>query len=412
MRKINNYLKNISLFLIILLPIGLLVGSGVSLTIEILITIFFLIICFNTKKFYFFKNNFFWLLFLVWIILLLNLLLSENILISFNRNFFFFKNIILIFAIVFFLKKEKNLNLIFIVYSIITIIVTFDIFWEYINGKNILGFNSSDPTRISSFLGDELKIGHFILGFSFISIGFYLDKYYQKKSNNYKIFSFILIFFFFISLLLTGERANSMRGAFIMTLFFILSRNSIFQHKKIFVMIIILLSICVYFFSEKIKLRFDVILDPTKNIGVLEAFRETQHAAHYYTAISIFKKYPFFGIGNKNFRFECSKDEYKNDAYKRTSERCSTHPHQIYFEFLSEHGLFGTITIMSVFLFILFKSFKIYLKNKNSVHLASILYISSQFLPFIPSGSFFTSWSASIFWLNFAILILYNKKHR
>jgi O-antigen ligase len=122
------------------------------------------------------------------------------------------------------------------------------------------------------------------------------------------------------------------------------------------------------------------------------------------------EKYPLFGVGNKNFREECLKDEYENNNYKRTAERCATHPHQIYYELLSEHGLIGTLIIISVIFFILLEGLKIYLKEKNSIHLASILFVFVQFVPLLPSGSFFTAWGATIFWLNFSILIFYNNK--
>jgi O-antigen ligase len=410
MQKTNFYLDKVSLFLIISLPIGLLISSGVSEIIQILITIFFLITCIYNKNFYWIKNKYFLLLLIIWISLLLNLLFSQNFILSSYRNIFFFKNIIFVFAVCIFLKKGNNFNLVLIAYLIITSIVTFDIFIEHFNNKNILGFQSYDPSRIASFLRKELKIGHFILGFAFISAGYYFERYSQK-SIIFKIFGFFLITSIFISLLLTGERANSLKGIFIALIFIVLSKKEIFKYKKIFLTIIVFLSVSTYFASEKIRYRFNVILNPTINIGIAETFKETQHAAHYYTALKIFEKYPFFGIGNKNFREECLKDEYKNDKYKRTTERCATHPHQIYLELLSEHGLIGTITIISVIFFILLKSFKIYCKNKNSIHLASILFIIAQFLPLIPSGSFFTSWGATIFWLNFSILIFYNNKN-
>jgi O-antigen ligase len=409
MEKINFYLNKISLFLIIVLPIGLLISSGVSGTIEVLIVIIFLINCFYKKNFSWLKNKYFLLLLLIWISLLLNLLFSQNFALSFSRNIFFFKNIIFVFALIFFLRKEKNFNLIFNIYLVITAIVACDIFIEFFNKKNILGFQSTDPSRIASFLGKELKIGHFMLGFSFIVTSYYFEKL-LRRSTNYKVLGFTIIIIFFVSLLLTGERANSIRAFFIALVFVILSKKEIFMYKKIFLTTIILLSFGTYFFSEKTRYRFDVILEPIKNIGIIEAFKETQHAAHYFTAIKIFENYPIFGVGNKNFREECQKDEYKNNDYKRTAERCSTHPHQIYLELLSEHGLIGFFTIVSVIFIILFKSFKIYCKNKNAVHLASILFILSQFLPLIPSGSFFVVWGSTIFWLNFAILIFYNSK--
>jgi hypothetical protein len=320
------------------------------------------------------------------------------------------KNIIFVFAVSLFLKKNKNFNLIFNAYLIITTIVAFDIFFEYFNNKNIFGFQSYDPSRIVSFLRKELKIGHFMLAFSFITVSYFFEKY-SKKKTHFQILGFFLIISFFISLLLTGERANSLKGFFIALMFILFSKKEIFKYKKSFFTTIILLSVGTYFFSEKIKYRFNVILDPAKNVGIIQSFKETQHAAHYYTAFKIFEKYPIFGVGNKNFREECLKEEYKNNDYKRIAERCATHPHQIYFELLSEHGLIGTIAILSVIFFILYKSFKIYLKNKNSIHLASILFIIAQFLPLIPSGSFFTSWGATIFWLNFSILIFYNNKN-
>ena len=409
MEKINSYLNKISLLLIIGLPIGLLISSGVSGTIEVLIVIIFLINSFCKKNFSWLKNEYFLLLFLIWISLLLNLFFSQNFNLSFSRNIFFFKNILFVFALIFFLSKEKNFNLIFNIYLIITAIVAFDIFIEFFNKKNIFGLQSTDPSRIASFLGEELKIGHFMLGFLFIVASYYFEKA-LKRSTNYKMFGFIIIIIFFISLLLTGERANSIRAVFISLIFATLAKKEIFSHKKKILITIILLSFVPYFFSEKTRYRFDVILLPVKNIGIIEAFKETQHAAHYYTAVKIFEKYPIFGVGNKNFREECLKDEYKNNDYKRTDERCSTHPHQIYLELLSEHGLVGFFAIISVIFIILFKSFKIYSKSKNMIHLASILFILSQFLPLIPSGSFFAAWGSTIFWLNFAILIFYNSK--
>ena len=411
MQKVNFYLDKISLFLIASLPIALLIGSGVSEIIGILIVAIFIMISFYNKNFNWLCDKYFLLLLLIWISLLLNLLFSENFFSSFFRNFFFFKNIILIFAIVFILNNQKNLNLIFTIYLLITLIVSVDIFLEYFSGANLLGFKSYDPNRIASFLKKELKIGHYILGFSFIGIGYYLEQY-SGKSLKYKIFGSFLIIFFFTSLLLTGERTNILKGFFIILLFIALSPKKNIKYKKNFFSLIILLLISVYIFSERIKHRFNVILYPIENQGVIETFKETQHAAHFYTAVEIFKKYPLFGVGNKNFREECLKDEYHNNNYKRIQERCSTHPHQIYLEFLSEHGLIGTITIISVIFFILIKSVKIYLRKKNLIHLSSILFITAQFLPLIPSGSFFTSWNATIFWLNFSILIFYNSKTR
>ena len=93
-------------------------------------------------------------------------------------------------------KKEKNLHLAFSLYLVIISIVCFDIFFEYINGKNILGYSSDYEGRIASFLGKELKIAHFVLGFGFISISYYFEK--TKEKSIYFLITGYFIFFIII----------------------------------------------------------------------------------------------------------------------------------------------------------------------------------------------------------------------
>ena len=64
---------------------------------------------------------------------------------------------------------------------------------------------------------------------------------------------------------------------------------------------------------------------------------ESRYYKLYKSGYNVFKNYPLFGVGNKNFRVEvCESDLQKIIKY---DYKCNTHPHQLYFEFLSEHGL-------------------------------------------------------------------------
>ena len=393
---------------ICLIPVSLLISSGAAeLSIIIISTFFFINFVYIKKKIFY--NIDFILLSIFWFSLILNLFFSLNKETSFARNLFFFRYILYIFSLIFIFNNKKNLNFVLIIWLILTTIVAFDIFFEFFNKKNILGLESSDPSRIASFLGKELKVGHFMFGFSLISIGYLIDK--SKKNNLFHAFLIVLLMLFFTSsVILTGERSNTIKFIISLIIFIFLSNNYIFNKKKIILLIILISLFSSYLFSEKLKNRAKAIILPTKDYGFIEAFKKTQHASHYYTAIKIFKEYPVFGIGNKNFREECAKDIYYNNDYKYTEQRCTTHPHQIYFEFLSEHGLIGSAIMLFVIFYITIKGIKIYRKNKSMVHLGSISFTATQFVPLLPSGSFFTSWSAIIFWTNFAILLFYNNK--
>jgi hypothetical protein len=400
--------SNIILTLAILLPIGLLLGTAVSETIVILLSIFFLIYSMSKGNFDWVKNKFFYLLIFLWFSLILNFIFAINQELALFRSFGFIKYVIYIFAINHLLDKNKNKEILFTFLSFVVLLTTFDIYFEYINKKNIFGFRSSDPTRIASFLKGELKIAHFLIGFALVSIGYYFEKC-RNKSYKFIIAGYIFLILLLISIFLTGERANSIRSFICIFIFAILVKNN-FKLKKLLIISIVISPIIIYFSSDRIRDRFDIYLS-TKygNENFLKTFKESHHGAHYFTAFEIFKSYPIFGIGNKNFREECSNEKYNNKSYARISERCSTHPHQIYLELISEHGIIGSVIILFVIFYSIFKSFIIYIKKKNFIHLGAILFVTSTFIPIIPSGSFFTSFDATIFWFNYGVMLSYNK---
>jgi hypothetical protein len=401
-------ISNILLSLTILLPIGLLISTGVSETIVVLSAIFFLIYSISKNKFDWIKNKYFYLLILFWFGLIINFIFSKNQELSMFRSFGFIKYIIYIFAIKYLLDKNKNSEILFIFISLVVLVTTFDIYFEYINKKNILGFQSSDPTRIASFLRKELKIAHFLLGFCLLSIGYYFEKF-KNKSYKFIIIGYVSLLLILTSVFLTGERANSIKGFICIVIFILLIKNN-FKYKKIFIIIAMILPIIIYFCSDRIKQRFDMYLSSKyRDANIINALKGTHHAAHYYTAFEIFKSYPIFGIGNKNFREECSNLKYDNKSYTRISERCSTHPHQIYLELISEHGVIGSIIILFVIFYSVFKSFINFNKKNNLIQLGAIIFVACTFVPLIPSGSFFTSFDATIFWFNYAVMLSYNK---
>ena len=82
----------------------------------------------------------------------------------------------------------------------------------------------------------------------------------------------------------------------------------------------------------------------------------------------------------------------------------TTHPHQIHFEFLSEIGIIGYILLMSFLFYTIFNGFLIYRTKNDIAALSATLFIIATILPILPSGSFFTTYGATIFWINFSFI--------
>ena len=133
-------------------------------------------------------------------------------------------------------------------------------------------------------------------------------------------------------------------------------------------------------------------------------YKDNQYFSHYSTAIEMYKEYPVLGVGLKNFRNYCNKQSYKKNIYPSwKNNSCSTHPHNPYFEILSELGTLGFVVFFGSFLIIFYLFIKEYIKNKNPLLFANTIILMTYFVPFLPKGSFFTNWNAIIFWTIFAI---------
>lgn len=82
----------------------------------------------------------------------------------------------------------------------------------------------------------------------------------------------------------------------------------------------------------------------------------------------------------------------------------------MHFEILSETGIFGYTFFLIFILSSLYLSIKNYLKYKNIFQLSGIIYVIFYLTPILPSGSFFSTFSSGLFWINYAIMVSYIKE--
>jgi O-antigen ligase len=410
-----NFFKNIkkieiiNILLISILPLSLVIGSLLINTLIISIVILFLITIIREKKLFFLHDKIFYLLCLLWLSLIINLFFSTDIKASAPRVLGFVRFIFLVFAIKYYclLKNQKYKKFIFKIWFFTFLVISFDLIFEFIFGFNTLGYRSLSHLRLSGFLKDELKIGHYYSAFILFSITYI---YYNHK--NYLLLILCSLIFIFISFII-GERANFIKAFLIFIIFYFIFDKKFFIRKIIFLLFFCAVIIFTSLKNDGIKNRFwDQFLKPIINtLSVQEYISTTLYGAHYNTAIKIFYNYPLFGSGIKTFRYESSKDSYKSYNFLNELSGWSTHPHQIHLEFLSETGVFGYLCFLIFFVCAIKISIKYYIASKNLYQLSSILFMNATLLPILPSGSFFTTYGATIFWINFTIMISQNNKN-
>ena len=402
----QKFLKNDFLILFSIIPLTILIGPAASLLNIVIIS---LVGIFTLSKVYRNGHNFFSsqpvkLLILLYLYLIFNSFIALDFAISAKRNFGFIRFIILFIVCNYFFYSFPKSKNIFKFWLIILLVFTADVYLEVVTGKNILGYGEDSRQRVVSFFKDELIAGAFINSFFLILLG-YLFINFDKKRKIVQISILILSLLFLFAIIFTGERSNSIKAFIGFTFFILLNHN--FRKKVKFYLFIIFSALILFIYSnsEFLKLRYEgqfLNYITGVNNDTLTTLTNNKYVVLYSVGYEVFKKHPLFGVGNKNYRVETCE---KNNNYKR----CTTHPHQIYFEFISEHGIVGTLILLSILFYLIFRLLKVIIISKNYIQLGSFLYLILVFTPFLPGGSFFNDFNATIFWINFSLLYASNK---
>ena len=412
----NDYFHFLAVILLSIFPLLFFVGTGLVNLSIIILDIIFISELLIKKRLNFLKNYIFFSLILLWITFLINIIFSIDPSSSVNRGFGFIRFIFFVMLILYYfnINNEKYQKIILYGWLIIFSITSLDLIFELVNGKNILGFQSLIHGRLAGFFNDELIIGHFYYAFILIILSFILKIFSNEKFNvtnkeySLKNFIYLFIFLFLLISFLIGERSNFIKVLIMILLFTFFFEKKLFKLKVILFLSFFVIILLIINSNDQYKKRFlnlflnQYLKNPIENIF------NSEHGGHYLTALKVYDNNKVFGVGLKNYSKEIKKKEYKYYFYAKSIDP-STHPHQVHFELLAELGLFGYLSLMIFFIYHFYK----FLKQRNfnnNLSLSGFLFILTSLLPLLPSGSFFTSHSATLFWMNFAFMCLNQKE--
>ena len=447
-------------------PAAFILGNLI-LTLQLLLFIFFSLFLISKKKLQFRFSSSFWILVLFFSYFFIITayqyikpgLLSERVeewSIEENpifKSFMAVRFLLLIFIIdTLFLNKILNIKKLFLFSLICTTFVSFDIFLQYITGSDLFGYKSIHKWSPGPF-GDEMIAGSYLKNFSFISFFYFFTK--QKDDNYNKLIIFFLIILHLSAALVSGNRMPLILFLFGCALIILLVKNFRFLMSISMVFFFIFF----IFFSQKdsqIKDSYSNFLTAInifklieinksdedrvaksveknkppekkiklkKNLEGIILLDNTGYNRIYRTSIALWKSQPIFGSGLKSFRIKCWEIVAKNyrtinlhpSANEIQKLACANHSHSYYFEILSEGGLIGLALIVLFFFMILKESFFYITKYNQTLNtelvfiIPIIISIFLEVWPLRSSGSFFTTWNATFFWLCVGILFAWKK---
>ena len=411
----EDFLVKTSFILILFFPVFLLFGSSLINTSIVLLNILFLIHIYKKKTFKVFNNDIFYFLIAFWVLLIINTLLNDNFENNYSRGFGFIRFILLVFSFSYFLsyKNYKFKKIIFNFWTIFFIIVSLDLIFEYIFGFNTLGFRSDYNARLSGFMGDELKIGHWYLCFTLLIL--------SNNFTNLKQFYFIFFSSIIISFLI-GERGNFIRLFLALTFLLIILKKINYKNLTVMFLAVTLITLLVGQNKNKNLIKERFINDFVGLVTEYDTFKEFNnhnfYTPMYVNAYNIFLENKILGVGAGSY-FKISHEKFRKIKHNHLFQihfngydiLPNTHPHQHHFEILATLGLPGYLFLLFFFLYFFNKSIRFYLKTPNILNLTSFLFVVIFLIPLLPTGSFFTTYGATMFWINFSLMNLGNFKN-
>tara|TARA_A100001015_G_scaffold24565_1_gene27671 strand:+ start:4231 stop:5493 length:1263 start_codon:yes stop_codon:yes gene_type:complete len=402
-----NSIDKLACYLIILMPIFLVTGPFLSDLSVVIIDLTFLFIIFKEKKLFLLNNKYFKFLMILWIYFSIRSLFADDIFLSFKSSFFYLRFIFLIWAISFFLERNKNLFDKFSKFFMVVIcFVILDAILQYITGINILGFKTQTPDKLNGLFNDEAILGSYLVRFTPLIFAV-LYCYFDTKK--YPIFYLIVLTFLGFGIFISGSRSSIFLFIIFSILFFLVNINL----RKIIIICFLTILIVIASLSQlSNKVSHSIyynFFDPIRtiffetnnenNFDNKKIYMFTQvYDSHYNTAYNMYLDNKLFGVGTKMYRKLCRDEKYYVNQFS-----CTTHPHNFYFQQLAENGLIGFLGILIIFTYTLISLFKkiyyVNFKKNNIIEFSSTMILIGLFInfwPIVPSGNFFNNWLSII----------------
>ena len=325
------------------------------------------------------------------------------------KTLLFFKYLILYFIIRFLISENIiKIKIFYIICAIAVTVVSFDIIFQFIFGKNILGIATESTRHFSGFFGEELIAGGYIQKFSWFAI---FSPYLFLKKKKYKfLISIIFFLIFLLTIILSGNRMPLILFLFSLLVPIILIDKFKKYFLKVFLTLFLFLLILYYVFptfqtninnfkSKGINLISTIIIS---NFGSSpEKIKSGYYIGEFFCGRLAIELNPFFGGGIRSSRLN--------------SNGCGTHPHNYFIEIGAELGLLGVLIIIFFSYGLFYKvlrKYYLYPKHYKPIKVMPIfLILLAEFFPFRSSGSFFSTNNATIIFIMLAVLISFLYKN-
>jgi len=303
------------------------------------------------------------------------------------------------------LPERTTRQALLVVLGAVIAFVVLDTLLQFATGRDLFGYTYEDR-RLTGPFGDKVP-GTFLAKTSFPVLGFVLALTVAWQWRWRFALTVGLIMLLALTVAVTGERIALLSLGLGLLVFVLLLRD-------------LRLPLLLAGAAATLLVAGTVALSPelTKRmIGHtaydLEDFWGRRYGELFLRSVSIWREQPVLGIGLKNFRLECANDHFL--ALGPVEDRCYTHPHHVYLEWLVEGGAVGFAGFLLMLAFWgrdIVAGLRRIGAEDYPIAVGALTALIVFLWPLRASMSFFSNWNATLFWLMLGLALALSVRQR
>jgi O-antigen ligase len=296
------------------------------------------------------------------------------------------------------LVEPKTRRTLLLVLGAVLVFVALDTLLQFATGRDLLGYGY-EAKRLTGPFGDKVP-GTFLAKTCFPALGLALALTVAWQRRWRFALTLGLIMLLAVTVAVTGERIALLSLGLGLLVFVLLLRDLRRPLLLAGTAAALLVAATV---AASPDLRARLIGHTAYD---LQDFWGKRYGELFLRSVKVWQDAPLIGIGLRNFRLECANDHFL--ARGPVEDRCYTHPHHIYLEWLVESGAVGFAGFL-LMLALWGRDVVLGLRRLGPedypIAVGALAALIVFLWPLRASMSFFSNWNATLFWLMLGIAL-------
>lgn len=388
----DSRLLSIARWLVVLMPVFYLGRAPVDVALS-LVALMFLARSALRRDWAWTRSLWFRIAMTLWVWMMFVSFFAVSPWLSFQQSIFWWRYLVFAAALEWWIMDETCMRRVLMVATVVVAAVSLDAWIQFFAGVDLLGHPRPDVTRLDGPF-EDLRVGSWIMRLMFpVLLGAFAWRLWRRNTGAAVAAMVGLTTLLTGAVVLSGERMSTLLMLLGLVLGALLWRR---QFPRILLAGVTALALGGVILLATHHNLIDRYFTQTED--TVEHIKASPYGQLWRSGLHIALQRPITGVGLKNFRVAC--DDPQLGLPPSVENRCSTHPHNLYLEWLLDSGVVGLglfVLLVAAWAYRLAPA--AWCGTASPWLYGPAIAVFLVLWPLGPSGSFFSNWYGGVLYL-------------